>query len=199
MSLKSSSGRYLSFSERKEIALMRVRQQSLREIARRLGRSPSTISRELRRSAATRDGTLQYRATVAQWKADRAAQRPKPQTCTERPVKGLCTGAARWHGPRRSWQVDHRPSSAIEGTPPRPACRSTPGQLLEPRANQSSATHRFSGRYLYADISRSHIPSTVHSGAWCSTTRIIRLPTHWQSIKGTARQNSTARQVIHYP
>lgn len=78
MSLKSPSGRYLSFSEREEIALMRAQQQSLREIARRLGRSPSTISRELRRNAATRGGTLQYRATVAQWKADRAAQRPKP-------------------------------------------------------------------------------------------------------------------------
>tara|TARA_R100000306_G_C4362393_1_gene135914 strand:- start:33 stop:1196 length:1164 start_codon:yes stop_codon:yes gene_type:complete len=78
MSLKSPSGRYLSFSEREEIGLMRAQQQSLREIARRLGRSPSTISRELRRNAATRGGRLQYRATVAQWKADRAAQRPKP-------------------------------------------------------------------------------------------------------------------------
>src|SRR5690606_35746635 len=53
MSLKSPSGRYLSFSEREEIGLMRAQQQSLREIARRLGRSPSTISRELRRNAAT--------------------------------------------------------------------------------------------------------------------------------------------------
>lgn len=77
MSLKPPSGRYLSFSEREEIALMRAQQQSLRGIARCLGRSPSTISRELRRNAATRGGTLQYRATVAQWKAERAAQRPK--------------------------------------------------------------------------------------------------------------------------
>ena len=49
----------------------------MRDIARRLERSPSTISRELRRNAATRGGTLQYRATVAQWKAERAAERPK--------------------------------------------------------------------------------------------------------------------------
>ncbi|MDN7535520.1 IS30 family transposase, partial [Burkholderia orbicola] len=48
------------------------------DIARRLQRSPSTISRELRRNAATRGGTLVYRATVAQWKAERAAERPKP-------------------------------------------------------------------------------------------------------------------------
>jgi adenosine deaminase len=49
----------------------------VREIARRLDRHPSTISRELRRNAATRGGKLEYRATTAQWKAERAARRPK--------------------------------------------------------------------------------------------------------------------------
>ena len=38
------SGRYLSFAEREEIALLRARGRGVREIARRLGRSPSTIS-----------------------------------------------------------------------------------------------------------------------------------------------------------
>ena len=75
--LAPSSGRYLSFAEREEIALLRAQQRGVREIAQQLGRSPSTISRELRRNAATRGGTLQYRATVAQWKAERAAERPK--------------------------------------------------------------------------------------------------------------------------
>jgi len=32
-------------------------------------RDPSTISRELRRDAATRSGVLRYRATTAQWHA----------------------------------------------------------------------------------------------------------------------------------
>ena len=49
----------------------------MREVARRLGRAASTISRELRRNAATRGGTLKYRATTAQWHAERAACRPK--------------------------------------------------------------------------------------------------------------------------
>lgn len=71
------SGRYLSFAEREEIALLNARGLGVCEIARRLGRSPSTISRELRRNAATRSGVLEYRATVAQWKAERAARRPK--------------------------------------------------------------------------------------------------------------------------
>jgi IS30 family transposase len=71
------SGRYLSFPEREEIAILRARGRGVCEIARQLGRSPSTISRELRRNAATRGGVLEYRATTAQWHADRRARRPK--------------------------------------------------------------------------------------------------------------------------
>jgi len=41
-------GRYLSFAEREEIALARVAGQTIRAIAARLDRSPSTISREQR-------------------------------------------------------------------------------------------------------------------------------------------------------
>ncbi|MGW2378323.1 IS30 family transposase [Kitasatospora sp. NPDC001683] len=75
--LSPLSGRYLSFAEREEIALLRAQDTGVREIARRLGRSPSTISRELRRNAATRCGRLDYRASIAQWKAELAAGRPK--------------------------------------------------------------------------------------------------------------------------
>ena len=71
------SGRYLSFAEREEIALLNARGCGVREIASQVCRSPSTISRELRRNAATRSGSLEYRATSAQWHADRRAQRPK--------------------------------------------------------------------------------------------------------------------------
>jgi IS30 family transposase len=77
-SSKPMSGRSLSFTEREELALSRAQGHGVREIARRLGRAPSTISRELRRNAATRGGGLEYRATTAQWHADRSARRPKP-------------------------------------------------------------------------------------------------------------------------
>jgi IS30 family transposase len=76
-SSKPPSGRCLSFADREEIALWRAQGHGVREIARRLGRAPSTISRELRRNAATRSGGLEYRATTAQWHAERAARRPK--------------------------------------------------------------------------------------------------------------------------
>jgi IS30 family transposase len=77
ISLAPPSGRYLSFTEREDIALLTARGAGVREIARKLGRSPSTISRELRRNAATRGGRLDYRASTAQWHAERRARRPK--------------------------------------------------------------------------------------------------------------------------
>src|SRR5512144_1160205 len=75
--LDEVSCRYLCFEEREEIALLRAQGAGVREIARQLDRSPSTISRELRRNAATRGGKLEYRASVAQWKAELMARRPK--------------------------------------------------------------------------------------------------------------------------
>jgi len=71
------SGRYLSFEEREEIAVLHAKQRGVREIARRTGRPPSTISRELRRNASTRTAELEYRASTAQWHAERRSSRPK--------------------------------------------------------------------------------------------------------------------------
>jgi IS30 family transposase len=65
-SAKPLSGRHLTDAEREENAIWRAQRHGVREIARRLERAPSTISRELRRNAATRSGGLAYRATTAQ-------------------------------------------------------------------------------------------------------------------------------------
>jgi transposase InsO family protein len=59
------SGRYLSFAECEEIALLRAQDHCIREIARRIGRDASTVSRELRRNAATRGGNTS--AAFALW------------------------------------------------------------------------------------------------------------------------------------
>ena len=66
----------LSFSEREEISVLLAAGENVRAIARRLGRSPSTISRELARGAVRRK--TGYRASVAQARADARARRPKP-------------------------------------------------------------------------------------------------------------------------
>ena len=67
-------GRCLTFSEREEIALGRARRESVRCIARRLGRAPSTVSRELSRNT---DRHREYRATIAHALAWQRASRPK--------------------------------------------------------------------------------------------------------------------------
>jgi IS30 family transposase len=85
LSLAEPSGRHLSFAEREELALHRARGLGVRACAREVGHDPSTISRELRRNAATRGGKPEYRATVAQWKAQMAARRPKPSKLATNP------------------------------------------------------------------------------------------------------------------
>ena len=85
ISLAEPTGRYLSFEEREEVAILRAQDKGVREIARAIGRDPGTISRELRRNAATRGGKLEYRALVAQWKAQQTAKRPKTAKLVENP------------------------------------------------------------------------------------------------------------------
>ena len=77
ISLAPPSGRYLTLNEREEIAILKAKGCGVRQIAREVGRPPSTISRELRRNAATRTGTSEYRAVTAQWHAELRARRPK--------------------------------------------------------------------------------------------------------------------------
>jgi IS30 family transposase len=68
-------GRCLTFSEREAIAVARAGGESMRSIARRLRRSPSTVSRELARNGDRAGG---YRATTAHARAYVRASRPKP-------------------------------------------------------------------------------------------------------------------------
>jgi IS30 family transposase len=68
-------GRCLTLAEREEIAVGRARGDSVRTIASLIGRSPSTVSRELSRNA---DGLGRYRATSAHALAYDRASRPKP-------------------------------------------------------------------------------------------------------------------------
>jgi len=71
---RPASGRYLSVAEREEIAVGLAAGQSVRVIAARLGRSASTVSREVRRNSR---GARYYRAVAAQGQAQWRARRPK--------------------------------------------------------------------------------------------------------------------------
>jgi IS30 family transposase len=125
LALAPVSGRYLSFHEREEIAVLLAGGCGVREIARQLGRAPSTISRELQRNAALRTGRPEYRASTAQTHADRRARRPKPAKLAvnlelRRYVQDRLSGAVRrpdgsvagpqvgWRGRRHGPRKDRR-------------------------------------------------------------------------------------------
>lgn len=106
------SGRYLSFAEREDIALLKAQHKGVREIARVIGRDPGTVSRELRRNAATRGGKLDYRASVAQWKADLAGKRLKPAKLVVNPRLHFYVQE------RLSGQISRQDGTVVAGPPP---------------------------------------------------------------------------------
>jgi transposase len=170
------SRRYLSLEEREEIALLLTQGHSMREIGRRLSRSASTISRELRCNAATRSGGLAYRATTAQWHADRSARRPKPsklalnaslRAYVEERLAGVIAApdgacvpgpAVRWKGRRHGRRQGRRWAEGLEpgANCPAPASRlpgsrpPIPARSETARAATSEAACRSKQRLIIA-------------------------------------------------
>lgn len=75
LSESGRSQRYLSLLERRRIATLHRDGLSVRQIAEQLGRSPSTISRELRRNTAAHDHS--YDGDLAHARARERARRPR--------------------------------------------------------------------------------------------------------------------------
>jgi IS30 family transposase len=82
--LQDPIGRYLSLTERETIALEWAAGASMRQIAKRIGRAPSTVSRELWRNRIIKR-PVHYRAIPAQEKANARARRPKPSKLATNP------------------------------------------------------------------------------------------------------------------
>jgi hypothetical protein len=80
----------LTLSERKEISRGIVAQCSIRSMARLLGRSPSTVSREIRRNG----GYDRYRAALADERAWGSARRPKRCKLVRHPRAGWWRGSS---------------------------------------------------------------------------------------------------------
>lgn len=92
---RQRAARHLSLAEREELACGLAAGLSLRALGRRLGRAPSTVSREVRRQG----GRHAYRASRAEAAAWHAARRP--QRCRLAQAPRLCAVvtqrlAARW-------------------------------------------------------------------------------------------------------
>jgi transposase, IS30 family len=78
---RQRAARALTLGEREEISRGLRGEESIRAIARRLGRAPSTVSREIRRHY----GAPRYRAVVADQRAWRRATRPKARRLATQP------------------------------------------------------------------------------------------------------------------
>ena len=184
------SGRYLSFAEREEIAILKAQGIGVRETARRLGRAPSTISRELRRNAATRCGQLEYRASVAQWKAELVARRPKTAklAADERLreyVQQRLAGEVRL--------ADGTPASgpghgAVEGpqqaAPPGPPVGERRGARSRSR---SGSSFDFPDDPGDADLARGDLPGALRAKPRRAQARAGRLPADRPGAAGPAR------------
>lgn len=98
--MPGSSGRYLSLEERVEIQAGVSAGRSVRAIARELGRSPSTVSRELARHASYRRS--RYSAVMADSRAWEQARRPKERklACDDRLAAVVTAGLERRWSPR---------------------------------------------------------------------------------------------------
>ena len=80
------SSRFLSLTEREEIAVGVAAGQSARQIAAALGRASTTVSRELGLWAAAHPGRP-YRAVAAQVDAEARGGRPKPFKLAHEPLR----------------------------------------------------------------------------------------------------------------
>jgi Helix-turn-helix domain len=102
-------GRCLTFSEREEIAVARAGGESMRSIARRLERHPSTISRELTAMSGIRVGIARRRRT--RWRMSARADPSRPS------LSPTSSCAARW---RKISVGATRPSRSSAGCAPIP-------------------------------------------------------------------------------
>ncbi|MFF8882864.1 helix-turn-helix domain-containing protein [Streptomyces flaveolus] len=87
---QTRSERHLTGSEREEISRGIVAGESARQLARRLGRSPSTVSREIARNG----GRDHYRAASADAAAYERGRRPKQAKLAQRPALPLILASA---------------------------------------------------------------------------------------------------------
>ncbi len=138
-------GRDLSFAEREEIAILRVQDAGVREIARRLGRSPSTISRELRATPRPVAGAW----SIGPWpprgtptdvpSVRRSPSSPRTSGCGAmcRNAGGRDRAARRHIGAGSGREVDRSPAWAPQGSPV--------GTLVEPGADLEPAPGRLPG------------------------------------------------------
>lgn len=145
---KEYSPRYLSEDERLRLADLRREKRTMREIARLLGRAPSTISRELRRGSDSRGRYYPFEAhrralgrrrvqrssqlsldpVLREWVADRLQARWSPEQIAQEARRRFPTNPTGGCVPRRSTRPCTGPTSAaFPGNCPAGCCADAAG------------------------------------------------------------------------
>jgi len=187
----------LSPSEREEIACLKASRLSVREIARQLGRNPSTISRELRRPSVTAG---RYRASVAQAEADRLARRPKAaKLTTYLPLRvEVETRLQSNHSPE---QIARRLVEDFPDDPEMRVSHETIYQSLYVQARgglkRELTTHLRTGRSMrkphrLADQRRGRIPNMVMISERPAEVADRAVPGHWEGDLILGASNGSA-------
>ncbi len=140
------SGRFLSFGEREEIALLRVQGFGVRAIARRLERSPSTISREAASECLDADlaagvpgvGRAVARGAAGASSEGREAGRQRAALCVR-------AGTAERRCTASGWSCGRPAGGALERQERAASRRSALGAGLEPGADLQAAARRVPG------------------------------------------------------
>jgi transposase, IS30 family len=213
----------LSFEEREEIALGVAGQESVRSIADRLGRAPSTISREIKNNSA--NGRNQYRsrfqfgapwrggpqrrplykATAAQACSQRRARRPKPGklACNPPLREEVQTRLDQQHSPE---QIAARLRAEF---PDDPEMRVSPETIyqsiyVQGRGELRRELHRClrTGRAVRraqrrADRRREHLPGKVSISQRPAEVDDRAVPGHWEGdlIIGAGQQSAIGTLV----
>jgi IS30 family transposase len=207
--LEEPTGRYLSFAERERIALWRAEGAGVREIARRLGRDPGTISRELRRNGRThargpasggRVRHLPYLASVAQDRAEFEALRPKERKLATNPRLAGCVQEklterwspeqisawlARQYPHDRSMQVSHETiyqSLYVQGR----------GGLKRELVTALRTGRAVRKPRRHADQRRARVPAELLISARPAEVEDRAVPGHWEGDLIVGKDNQSA-------
>ena len=192
------SPRHLSLPEREEISLGLVEGVSFRVIAARLGRHPSTVSREVNANG----GSARYRACRADQRACRLARRPKSTVFEHRPE--LAEYVTEKLGTR--WSPQQISASLIEEFPHDQEMRvshetiyqtlfvQTRGGLRKDLAKQlrSGRTQRRPQRRAAKSDGRGCIPNMINISERPAEIEDRAIPGHWEGDLIVGAYNRTA-------
>ena len=199
-SSKPLSGRYLSFAEREEIALLRAQGHG-----RAGGRPPPGAGAvdDLARAAAQR-GDAGRRPGVPgddRAVARRARRRAGPSRRSSRRTP-RCGRTCRsgWPAPcrRSGWDCAAGAGRALEGAAARAAAEPAMGYGVEPAADRRAPAARLPGRRGDADQPRGHLPGALRPGPRRAAARADRVPAHRPGAAGAAGAHARTGQVLRH-